>query len=98
MTVKYKLETGGTGGCSFDDGYYDPGYIYLELWKLDESADKWVNIWESSYMDGDDLEAGSTIKKEFIEIMPEFGLTPEDISDFDTNCIFDWEIKNEEPS
>ena len=65
----------------------------MQIFKLDEDTGVWKEVWESTSVDGDDLEGGALIKKEFIEIMPEFGLTPEDILDFDSNCIFDWEIK-----
>lgn len=90
--AKYKLQT---GGCSADYGedYYDPGYFYLQIYKFDDDVGKWRNVWESTYIDGDDLDGHKVIKREFIFTMSEFGLTPEDISDFDSDCIFDWEIK-----
>jgi hypothetical protein len=89
---KYKLQT---GGCSSDygDDYYDPGYSYLQIYKFDDDAGTWKEVWESTYVDGDDLGGHKLIKEEFVLAMKKFGLTPEDVLDFDSDCIFDWEIK-----
>jgi hypothetical protein len=92
--AKYKLETGGCG-ADYGDDYYDPGYYYLQIYKFDEDAGKWKEVWESTNFGGDELDGHKLIKEEFILAMPEFGLTPEDILDFDSDCIFDWEIKGD---
>lgn len=92
---KYKLQTGGYGS-DYGDDYYDPGYYYLMIFKLDEDAGFngiWKEVWQSTNFDGDELDGHKLIKEEFALAMSEFGLTPEDILDFDSDCIFDWEIK-----
>lgn len=85
----YKLETDGW----YDDseGSYDPGYYALELWC--RTSGIWVCVWESSHIDGDEIGGHATIKAELIEILPKFGLQVEDLEDFDSDCIYDWEIK-----
>jgi hypothetical protein len=92
--TKYKLETGGVGS-DYGEDYYDPGYYYLQIYKFDEDADRWKEVWESTIFSGDKLDGHKLIKEEFILAMPEFGLTPDDILDFDNDCIFDWEIKDD---
>ena len=84
----YRLEV--DGWYDLGDDYYDPGYKKLELW---EDGDKSVLVWESSYVDGDDLDGTRDIRAEFLQIMPKFGLKVEDIVDLESDCLYDWEIK-----
>lgn len=86
---KFKLETDGWWDAGED--YYDPGYRLLELWQLD--GESWKQVWESSAVDGDEIGGDEIIKAELLEVLPRFGLTPDDIEDIDSNCIYDWEIR-----
>lgn len=88
---KFKLETDGWYDDGADGGSYDPGYYALELWERISGV--WKCVWESSHIDGDEIGGHATIKSELIEAMPNFGLTPDDIEDIDSDCIYDWEIR-----
>jgi hypothetical protein len=86
---KFKLETDGW----YDDseGSYDPGYNAIELWSRIDGI--WVCVWESIHVGGDDLNGSATIKADLLKALPEFGLQVEDLESFDSDCIYDWEIK-----
>jgi hypothetical protein len=90
--MSYRLEVEGWWDCG--DDYYDPGFRRLELWE--DKGDKYSLVWESSDVDGDDLEGTRDIRSEFLQIMPKFGLKVEDIVDFDSDCLYDWEIQQAE--
>ena len=92
---KFKLETDGW----YDDseGSYDPGYKNLtglnalELWCRIDGI--WVCVWESIHVGCDDLNGSATIRAELLKTLPEFGLQVEDLEGFNSDCIYDWEIR-----
>lgn len=85
----YRLATGGW----YDDseGSHDPGYRSLEIWT--KGSHGWSVVWESCHVDGDDLNGTSDIRKDLLEALPKFGLTPEDIIYFGVDCVYDWTIR-----
>jgi phenylalanine-4-hydroxylase len=85
----YRLEVDGWCDCGED--YYDPGFKQLELWE--DTGNKSTCVWHSLCVDGDDLEGTRDIRSEFLQIMPKFGLKVEDLLDFDSDCLYDWEIR-----